>query len=174
VVTLYFDDYATEPIIKSNPRFDEEQLQILFQTFSTFKERTSEFLDMNRLLTCMEMFKDKGRRELKIRLLENLDSRYPRGVTFPEFVNFLTVQLADLSNRNNRKIFFDLVADEDGNLTWENLFALCRECNITSSEAEAREIILKMGGQGDGFVTYEEFEKFEGIIERWKNRNSNK
>jgi hypothetical protein len=31
-----------------------------------------------------------------------------------------------------------------------------------------------MGGAGEGFVTFEEFEKFESIIERWKNRNSAK
>jgi Ca2+-binding EF-hand superfamily protein len=59
-------------------------------------------------------------------------------------------------------------------LTWESLFALCKECNITSSEEESKDIILKMGGAGEGFVTFEEFEKFESIIERWKNRNSAK
>lgn len=30
---------------------------------------------------------------------------------FPDFVNFLTLTLADLSNKNNRRIFYDLVAD---------------------------------------------------------------
>ena len=79
VVDLKFEDFASEEIVKNNPRFNADQLSVLFNTFITFKDRNSEYLNMDRLLTCMEMFKDDGRKEIKMRLLENLGERYPRG-----------------------------------------------------------------------------------------------
>jgi hypothetical protein len=82
IVDLRFEDFAAEEIVKNNPRFNADQLNVLFNTFVTFKDRNSEYLNMERLLTCMEMFKDDGRKEIKMRLLENLGERYPRGTHF--------------------------------------------------------------------------------------------
>ena len=83
IIDLRFEDFAAEEIVKNNPRFNADQLNVLFNTFVTFKDRNSEYLNMERLLTCMEMFKDDGRKEIKMRLLENLGERYPRGKNLP-------------------------------------------------------------------------------------------
>ena len=170
-VVLIFEDF-TDPIITRNPKFSKDQLLTLFDTFCTFKDRNSEYLNLERLQMCMDLFKEDGKKEIKMKLLEEMGTKYPKGVLFPDFVAFLTTALADLSDQRNRQIWFNLVADENGHLTGEQLYNLCKECNITSNQKECETIVLKMGGQGDGFVTQDEFEKFESIIERWKARHA--
>ena len=171
-IVLNYEDFAGYDIIARNQKFSKDQLLTLFDTFCTFKDRNSEYLNLDRLQMCMDLFKEDGRKEIKMKLLEQMGEKHPKGIIFPDFVAFLTTSMADQSDSRNRQIWFNLVADESGNLTGEQLFNLCRECNISSTQKECETIVLKMGGQGDGFVTYDEFEKFESIIERWKARHA--
>ena len=79
-VNLKYDDFSHHESIAKNNRFSPEQISTLFDTFCTFKDRNSEYLNLDRLITCMEMFKEEGRKEIKLRLLENLGERFPRGI----------------------------------------------------------------------------------------------
>ena len=94
-IVLNYEDFAGYDIIARNQKFSKDQLLTLFDTFCTFKDRNSEYLNLDRLQMCMDLFKEDGRKEIKMKLLEQMGEKHPKGIIFPDFVAFLTTSMAD-------------------------------------------------------------------------------
>ncbi|EGR29006.1 hypothetical protein IMG5_165510 [Ichthyophthirius multifiliis] len=143
---------------KARSELTEEQKQEIKEAFDLFDTDGTGYIDAKELKVAMRALGFEPKKDEIKKMIADVD-REGRGVIeFQDFLDLMTVKMADRDPREEILKAFRLFDDDQtGRISLKNLKRVARELGEAMTEEELQEMIDEADRDGDGEISEEEF-----------------
>ena len=143
---------------KKTNALTEEQKQEIKEAFDLFDTDGSGTIDAKELKVAMRALGFEPKKEEIRKMIADIDREGSGVIDFPEFLDMMTVKMAERDPREEMiKAFRLFDDDETGKISFRNLKRVAKELGENMSDEEIQEMIDEADRDGDGEINEEEF-----------------
>ena len=136
----------------------EEQKQEIKEAFDLFDTDGSGTIDAKELKVAMRALGFEPKKEEIRKMIADADKNGSGVIDFPEFLDMMTVKMAERDPREEMLKAFRLFDDdESGKISFKNLRRVAKELGENMTDEEIQEMIDEADRDGDGEISEEEF-----------------
>merc|ERR1740117_1675584 len=151
-----------KPANKKKNRFEltEEQRQEIKEAFDLFDTDGSGSIDSKELKVAMRALGFEPKKEEVKKMITEVDKDGTGQIDFMEFLDLMTVKMAERDPVEEIKKAFKLFDDDTtGFISFQNLRRVARELGETMTDQEITEMLEEADKDGDGAISEDEFMK---------------
>eukprot|EP00669_Euglena_mutabilis_P010349 TRINITY_DN5101_c0_g1_i1.p1 TRINITY_DN5101_c0_g1~~TRINITY_DN5101_c0_g1_i1.p1 ORF type:complete len:162 (-),score=93.98 TRINITY_DN5101_c0_g1_i1:269-754(-) len=149
---------AARPKPKAKAELTEEQRLEIKEAFDLFDTDGSGTIDAKELKVAMRALGFEPKKEEIKKMIGEVDRDNTGTITFPDFMELMTVKMSEKDSREEILKAFRLFDDDStGKISFRNLKRVARELGETITDEELQEMIDEADRDGDGEVNEEEF-----------------
>ncbi|VVC41046.1 EF-Hand 1, calcium-binding site,EF-hand domain pair,EF-hand domain [Cinara cedri] len=138
--------------------FSEKQLADIKEAFQLFNRDGSGSIETKELKVAMRALGFEPKKEEIKRMLNSLNKQHNSFITYEDFINLMSMKMADKDSREEIIKAFKLFDDNcSGKITFQNLKRIAQELGENIADEELQEMIDEADKDGDGEVSQEEF-----------------
>ncbi|XP_055710544.1 uncharacterized protein LOC129806174 isoform X1 [Phlebotomus papatasi] len=145
---------------KSGPKFElsDEQKADIKEAFDLFDTEASGFIDVKELKVAIRALGFEPKKEEIKKMVAEIDKDGTGKVSYDEFLQLMTVKMAEKDTREEiMKAFRLFDDDETGKISFKNLKRVAKELGENLTDEELREMLDEADLDGDGEVNQDEF-----------------
>lgn len=143
---------------KRRTELTEEQKQEIKEAFDLFDTDGSGTIDAKELKVAMRALGFEPKKEEIRRMIADVDKDGSGVIDFTEFLDMMTVKMADRDPREEMLKAFRLFDDDEtGRISFKNLKRVVKELGENMTDEEIQEMIDEADRDGDGEISEEEF-----------------
>mmetsp|Transcript_32637 Transcript_32637/g.24103 ORF Transcript_32637/g.24103 Transcript_32637/m.24103 type:complete len:166 (+) Transcript_32637:20-517(+) len=143
---------------KKRTELTEEQKQEIKEAFDLFDTDGSGTIDAKELKVAMRALGFEPKKEEIRKMIADADKNGSGVIDFPEFLDMMTVKMAERDPREEMLKAFRLFDDDEtGKISFKNLKRVAKELGENMTDEEIQEMIDEADRDGDGEISEEEF-----------------
>ena len=136
----------------------EEQKQEIKEAFDLFDTDGSGTIDAKELKVAMRALGIEPKKEEIRKMIQDVDKEGTGVIDFPEFLDMMTVKMAERDPREEMLKAFRLFDDDEtGKISFRNLKRVAKELGENMTDEEIQEMVDEADRDGDGEISEEEF-----------------
>src|SRR5579871_2503900 len=129
----------------------EEQKQEIKEAFDLFDTDGSEKIDAKELKVAMRALGFEPKKEEIRKMIADADKNGSGVIDFPEFLDMMTVKMAERDPREEMLKAFRLFDDDEtGKISFKNLKRVAKELGENMTDEEIQEMVDEADRDGDG------------------------
>ena len=143
---------------KGRNQLTEEQKQEIKEAFDLFDTDGSGTIDAKELKVAMRALGFEPKKEEIRKMIADIDKDGSGVIDFHEFLEMMTVKMAERDPREEMLKAFRLFDDDEtGKISFRNLKRVAKELGENMTDDEIQEMIEEADRDGDGEISEEEF-----------------
>lgn len=145
---------------KSSPKFElsDEQKADIKEAFDLFDPDGTGKIATKELKVAIRALGFEPKKEEMKKLIADVDPEGLGKLSFEEFLNLMSVKMAEKDSKEEILKAFRLFDDDDtGKISFKNLKRVARELGENLTDEELQEMIDEADRDGDGEISQEEF-----------------
>ena len=143
---------------KKRTELTEEQKQEIKEAFDLFDTDGSGTIDAKELKVAMRALGFEPKKEEIRKMIADVDKDGQGVIDFTEFLDMMTVKMAERDPREEMLKAFRLFDDDEtGKISFKNLKRVAKELGENMTDEEIQEMIDEADRDGDGEISEEEF-----------------
>ena len=143
---------------KRRTELTEEQKQEIKEAFDLFDTDGSGTIDAKELKVAMRALGFEPKKEEIRKMIADVDKDGSGVIDFTEFLDMMTVKMAERDPREEMLKAFRLFDDDEtGKISFKNLKRVAKELGENMTDEEIQEMVDEADRDGDGEISEEEF-----------------